>query len=297
MLDTKNYNVWREPYRDQARCMYLESNLQLAPPHATRNFGILIIALSISLYCVRTAFAAASSAFDLSANFTTDGVSTAISPVNSLSSKGSNSTYNKSASTGAYHEVLNLAAAGDMRPVLTIDAKNMSSHIKGTFGIDTISAEGDTTITTLTLNLVPKRAPGLAIFPYLQVAANTLKGTGNYDYTAPNHTAVSGVAGVSSLVITGSLVDNKTIKFSGSPKEDRLLYQSPTVTITLNQTVSVDLISCGPKCVVTPFSVRTGVLNITLTNASLGSRRVSGQRAIGAAGAGVEGMADGMNQR
>ncbi len=67
--------------------------------------------------------------------------------------------------------------------------------------------------------------------------------------------------------------------------ESTVLYQSPTVTITLNQKITTALISCSPKCVFTPYSVDATGVDVTLNGARLGKHTVSGDISI-ASGAG-----------
>ncbi len=255
--------------------------------------GIRASAIAFVALCLiggaQGAHAAGSAASGLFADFTVGGVNTAISPVNRLDSSGLGSSYDKTAKSASYHRQLVLSTEGDMQPILTVDAANIISHVAGGFGVDTISSKGAAEVLGLNVGLVPKRAPGLAIVPFLQISAHGLFESGSYNHVVPSFTTVSGFAGIKDLVISGSLVGNQTLHFSGPSKQNQILYQSPTVTIMLNQTTSTELISCEPKCVVTPYSVRTSALNISLTGAPIGPRKVTGQLVIGAADAGIEG--------
>ena len=91
--------------------------------------------------------------------------------------------------------------------------------------------------------------------------------------------------------MTGTLVGNKPLKFSGAPTASKVLYQSPTVTVTLNRQFSTALISCtvGKKggCVYTPYGVRTAALEVTLTDALIGERKISGTITVGGGQAGL----------
>ena len=234
--------------------------------------------------------AAGSAVSGLFANFTVGGINTAIGPVNRLSSAGLGSNYDKAVKSGSYHRKLVLSTEGDMQPILTIDAANIISRVSGGFGVDTISEKGTAALYGFTLSLAPKRAPGLAIIPFLQISAQGLQGSGSFTRVVPSNNTISSASDIKDLVISGTLVGNKTLHFGGPAKQNHTLYQSPTVTITLNQITSTDLISCGPKCVVTPFSVRTSVLNISLDKAAIGKRTITGQIVIGGADAGIEGI-------
>jgi hypothetical protein len=78
------------------------------------------------------------------------------------------------------------------------------------------------------------------------------------------------------------------LQYSGIPAQNHVLFQSPTLTITVNQRISAELISCTPKCVVTPVSIGANALEITLNNANLNGQRVSGQIDISGTEAGSE---------
>jgi hypothetical protein len=257
----------------------------------TRSITPLAVLAVIGLTAAQPASAAGSVASGLFANFTVDGINTAISPVNRLSSAGLGPNYNKSINSGLYHRQLVLSPVSDFwQPILTVNAANLLSHIRGGFGVDTVSEVGAALATDLTLNLLPKGGPPEPpIVAFLLVSAHGVLERGSYNNVAPAFTTVSGFAGIKDLAISGTLVGNKTLRFTGSPKENQVLYQSPTVTITLNRTISTDVVLCDVRCVVTPVRVSTGGLVISLNNAPIGPRKVTGHIIIGAAEAGIEG--------
>ena len=262
--------------------------MQFIPFRGRAAIALALIGLHVAGF--GTARAAGSAVSGVFAEFTVGGINTAVGPVNRLSSAGLGSSYDKAIKSGPYHRRLLLATEGDMQPVLTIGAVNIVSQVSGGFGVDTISEKGAAALYGFRLDLVPKRAPGLAIIPFLQVSAHGLHESGSFTRVVPSHDTISSASDIDDLVISGTLVGNKTLRFDGAAKPNHILYRSPTVTVTLNQTTSTDLISCEPKCVVTPFSVRTSVLNISLDKAPIGSRKVTGQIVIGGADAGIEGI-------
>jgi hypothetical protein len=249
-----------------------------------------VLAVSVSLLglCASgTASAAGASATVLSASFTTDGVNTALDPVNRLLS-GAGSTYDKTLKMGVYHKQLILVADGLTRPTLTVNAAGGSSHVKGAFGVDTISAEGEAAVGGLRVMLAPYVLPGSDVLPlpYLQIVATRVQETAGYNFVAPSFTTVSGAGQFNALTITGSLVGGKTLKVTGAEKENTVLYQSATVTITLNRKIETALISCSPKCVATPYSVSTAGIDVALNKAKLGRHTVSGDITIAGGSAG-----------
>jgi hypothetical protein len=248
------------------------------------------LAVSVSLlglFASGAASAAGASAAVISASFTTDGVNTVLDPVNRLLS-GAGSTYNKTLKMGVYHKQLILVADGVTRPTLTVNAASGSSHVRGLFGVDTISAEGEVAVGGLSVMLAPYVLPGSEVLPlpYLQIVATGVQETAGYNLVAPSFTTVSAAGRFNALTIIGSLVGGKTLKVTGTEKENTVLYQSTTVTITLNRKIETALISCSPKCVVTPYSVGTAGIDVALKRAQLGRHTVSGNITIAAGSAG-----------
>jgi hypothetical protein len=237
----------------------------------------------LGLLAAEAASAASASAIDLTADFTTDGIGTSIDPVNELDS-GASSTYDKTKSIKSYSKVLVLTADGGSPPALTIDTLAERSHIKGGFGLDTDSAAAAASVASINLKLAPYTPPnsGVIAAPYLQITATKISETANYDLIAivPSRTTVSSVGMIDTLTITGPLVGGKTLKFSGSPKENTILYQSPTVTITLNQKITDALISCSPRCISSLYNANAAAIDVRLNNAKLGARKVSGNISI-----------------
>jgi len=252
--------------------------------------ALAVLVCLFGLFAPGAASAAGASASAFSANFTTDGVNTALDPVNPLGS-GPGSTYDKTRKMGAYHKQLILTANGAAQPTLTIDAATGASHVKGAFGVDTTSAEGDGTVSGLNIKLAPYVPPGSDVLPapYLQIVANQVQETASYNglFIVPTRTTVSTDGQFNSLTVTGSLVGGKTFKVSGGQKENKVLYQSDTVTITLNRKITTALISCTPKCEFTPYSVSGAGIDVTLNGAKLGDHTVSGDISIAGGSAGL----------
>ena len=247
------------------------------------RISVFLFAFSVGLYVAENASAASGSALGLTAEFTTDGVSTAIMPVNELGS-GATSTYDKTKGINSYSKTLVLTADSGAPPTLTVDTLAERSHLKGGFGIDTDSAMAAASVASINLKLAPYAPPNSDVVaaPYLRITATKVLETASYNLVAivPSRTTLSAIGTIDTLTVTGPLVGGKTLTFSGSPKENTVLYQSPTVTITLNQKVTSALISCSPKCVFTPYGVNATGIDVTLNNAKLGRHTVSGDISI-----------------
>jgi hypothetical protein len=244
--------------------------------------ALALSTIALGLFAAGNA-AAEGSALGLSASFTTDGVSTALGPVNDVGS-GIARSYDKTKSIAAYSKQLVLTADGGSPPTLTVDTLDERSHVKGGFGVDTSFAEGTASVASINLKLAPYTPPNSDVVaaPYLQITATRVSETADYNLIAivPSRTVVSATGTIDRLTVTGPLVGGKTLKYSGSPKESTVLYQSPTVTITLNQKITTALISCMPKCVFTPYSVNATGIDVTLNGARLGKHTVSGDISI-----------------
>jgi hypothetical protein len=247
--------------------------------------GVLSLALGLSASAAQAGVGGGSSAYGLSVDFTVAGTNTGIGAVNRLSS----SAAGKTANSGAYSKVLTIAT-GVAPPAVTVKAANFNSHVGTVVAKDGTSIAGDATATGFSLTLAPPTGvAGVSSPPFLKITATKLRETGTYLHGANKNPAISGVAAISGLTVTGTLVGGKTLTFSGTPKNNQILFQSGTVTITLNFMTSTDLISCGPKCVVTPFSVRTAALQVSLDKAPIGERKLTGEIDVGGANAGIEG--------
>ena len=255
---------------------------------ALRAGGVPLAILALSGAWAQCASAAGASADGISASFTSGGVTTVLNPVNPLKG-GTTSTFDKTTNSGAYQKTLLLAAGATPVPSLVVSAKNFQSHVKGAFGVDTISAEGAATTTGLdiSLQLYPP-VPGPVPQPFLYVTATRLADTASYNFVAPGLAGVSAKAVISGLAISGSLLHGVTLQYSGIPARNHVLFQSPTLTITLSQRITAALISCTPKCVVTPVTIGANALEITLNNTNINGHKVSGQIDISGTGAGSE---------
>jgi hypothetical protein len=259
-----------------------------SPPRVLRRYGVLLALCGPLFGWTQEARAAGASAFGISASFSSGGATTVINPVNPLKG-GTSTTFDKTANSGAYQKTLLLAAGATPVPALVVSAKNFQSHVKGGFGVDTISAEGDANATGLdiSLQLYPP-VPGPVPQPFLHITAAAVHDNGSYNLVVPALAGVDASAFISGLTVTGTLLHGVTLQYSGAPARNHILFQSPTMTITLDQRISAELISCTPKCVITPVSIGATAIEITLTNANINGHKVSGQIDIGGTAAGSE---------
>ena len=96
---------------------------------------------------------------------------------------------------------------------------------------------------------------------------------------APNKRSFSGDASFDSLTVTGKLVDNKTLTFSGDAAPDTVLYSSPTVTITLDEQTLL-LPPAAASGIIGP-SITTDAIDIPFNHAKFAGQTITGDFDIG----------------
>jgi len=185
---------------------------------------------------------------------------------------GSNLAYNQTVPMADVNRVVVLPAGP---ATLSVGAAELQTNVKG----DGSSSDGDAALQTvnLTLTLPDDSAPLLA------VSATGVLSHAHYNdqVRLPDFT---GNASFDNLTVSGSLIENQFFAFSGPAPRNQILYQSPTVVITLNKETEPELISCQtgtPGCSVTPTSIMTEALDISLHNVSLNGQVVSGEIVVG----------------
>lgn len=199
--------------------------------------------------------------------------------------------YNKAVAAAPVHQIVPLLAGNGVTPSLFINAADFESHVasKG-FGVDTVSTEANTLIKSINLSLMLNPPPPVvrsAILPrpqpFLQLSARRITSTANFTKVFPKLITDIGSAYFGGMTVSGTLVGNQKLVFTGDADKNTILFQSPTVTITLNQQTQVGLISCSPNCVFTPDSITTDAVDIYLDHANVNGRTVSGEIVLGQA--------------
>jgi hypothetical protein len=228
----------------------------------------------------------------LSARFIADGFLTILPPV--APAQGSAPpAYNKTTSTPLFDETLDIANKLAPPPALFVHLTGIADHAIGSgIGIDSFSSAGDSTIATaaLSLNLNPPPPTATAVpFVPLQIGATAVQANASFSVVVPQPPVVTGNTNFGHLTITGSLVGNKVLTFSGTPPVNHVLFTSPEVTITLNEQLIVGaLVTCfpGQGCKVIPGGIFVRPVHVRLTNANIFGRIVSGSIILGQAQAG-----------
>ncbi len=229
-----------------------------------------------------------SDAYGASGQFTSGGTSSGFGPIGKASGTGSHG-YNKTVSVPSASQVVSLAPAHIPDPtVFATETGIVSNASSGGFGIDFISAQAHTSLKSATMTLMDIPPPPLAVAspiifpqPFLMLTATGITSSASWSEVFPQRPSVFGAASFSSLRISGSLVGYKTLTFSGNAPKDKVLYNANGVTITLDQQVVNELISCSPLCTATPYGITTDALDIWLHNANIGGHIVSGNFILG----------------
>jgi len=252
------------------------------------------LSLCLVLSIGHAASAASSSAFGIQAKFTTKGLTTGLGPIVSVSGR-TPPGYSKTTTITGFQQIVPIVPDTLPVPSLFASFTSIRSHAASAgIGIDSLSAEGDVTVkgldVSLMLNPPPPTASPVFPQPYLHLSVKGIQSSANLNvvFPLPAHTTTS--ATFSGLVISGMLVNNQTIKFTGTVPNNTVLFQSPTVTVTLNNQIVAGLINCTPKCTFSPVSVTGSAIDVELTNAKIDGKIVSGHITIGQSSAGTGGL-------
>ncbi len=232
---------------------------------------------------------ASSEAFAIHARFTGDYMTTQLGPVAAIQASAP-PAYSKAKAVRSFTGSIAVPplVPNTIFPIVanfTANASMLRSHV-GSSGIklDSVSASGQSAIAAANLLIANPdgRTAAPPSVPFLTVAAGDVATSANYEKVFPSSVRVSGSAGFGSLSISGSLVGNTVITYSGSAPKNTVLYRSPTVAITANEQQVTGTISC-PPCTFVPTAIEVHALDIKLDRALVDGRPVSGDIALGAA--------------
>jgi hypothetical protein len=115
-----------------------------------------------------------------------------------------------------------------------------------------------------------------------------VQASASYSVVVPRPSLVSGTASFGELTITGSLLEGKTLTYSGTPPANYTLFSNAEVSITLNEVIEATTVTCvvGQGCTVIPGGIHVAAVHVALTNANIFGRNVSGDFFLGEAQAG-----------
>jgi hypothetical protein len=246
----------------------------------------ILFAAAAALFAT-PAFAATtqSTAQGFDAQFVDAGIATHAGPFTRAVGQGSG-PYNNAATAATENEVIALAPQNPT-PSLYINLGAVKSQATSTgILLDSESWGGKAAVDKIAvaLNLNPLPPGGVMHpLPFLQITAHDVKASAGMAIVFPSTRSASGSAKIGSLDILGSALGFAIVHYSGTPAPNTVVYDTATVTITLNKQIEAGVISCGPTCVFTVTSIETEAVDIDLHKAPWHGHKITGDIVIGRA--------------
>lgn len=248
------------------------------------------IALSAMVWTGEAAWAtpvAASSAYGFSADLTFRGITTILHPVGRVAGQAP-PAYNDSRKIKNRDETIRLNPVTIVAPMLQFDAQNIRTDAASA-GI--ASASGSAKIGSIGVSLASYLFPPIPVaalpnqplpgFVGLSLTAKDIQSSSSYSGLSDlAHGFLSGDASFGSLTLSGALIGG-TLTFSGNAAPNTVVFSTPTVTVTLDRQIVSNLISCSLVCTPTPTSIMTDAIDISLHDAMVFGRMMSGNIVIG----------------
>jgi hypothetical protein len=225
-----------------------------------------------------------SPAYALSVDFTFNGVTTQYGPVASVAGSAPPS-YDQQDAVVRVSDTLLLDPSNPINPILQIGATDLSARAASPgFGVDFISANGQTNLASVGLVLTNNPAPllGIPSILGLTLSGTDVRSQADFSVVFPNRAFAAGSASFGALTLGGALIGS-TLTFSGNAAANTVLFSNQTTTVTLDQQSVANLISCtvGAGCISSPVGITTDAIDIRLDNANLFGGTVSGDIVIG----------------
>ncbi len=268
-------------------------------PVRAGDFGVMKRFIVFAALIASPAFAAgpapqsAAQAFD--AHITSGGVSTEAGPFADVVGQGG-SAYNEIANGSPENEVVPLLPRNPT-PSLYLDLGAVKANASNTgIQLDSESWGGSAAVdrvnAAINLKPLPPGAPHPQPFlERLPPAYGESHGGAEPGVPVNSRRTRRAAAKLNrgGLDISGSALGFSAVHFSGSPAANTVVYDTPTVTITLNRRIESGLISCSPApggCTFTPYTIETDAVDIDLHKAPWDGNKYSGHIVIGRATAG-----------
>jgi hypothetical protein len=251
------------------------------------DFALRISPLALSALCAFALPASAqttdssNTALGIDTHFESGGMRTHLGPVGAVA-HNNNGAYDKSVQVSKVTENAAIIAQSPP-PTIFINGSNISSEVKNSgIGVDSETSEATSSVghasLMLNLNPPPPSANVVEPQPYLQVTGANFTADANFSTVFPSYTSATGTSSVKNLKIFGSLVGTSTLTYSGSAAPNTVIYDSPTVTITLNKQITAQVITCTEPggCTTKVYSIMVAALDISLNKAMIDGHKVTG---------------------
>ena len=226
-----------------------------------------------------------SAAVGIEANFVSQGIASQLGPIAQVNGQAAGK-YDDVETVAKVAE--NVAITAQLPPVtIFANAHGLTSHASASgILIDSRSSEGDTAIAgadiSLNLNPPPPAAVGPVPQPFLNIAASQVVAQADFSLVyGGGQSFTQGTVSFGNLKINGQLIGGAVLRYSGPAAPNTVIYDTPTVTITLNRQIRSGLISCDPGCALTPVRIDVAAVDIELTKAVIRGKRVTGDILIG----------------
>ena len=252
--------------------------LGLVPPSILTMFALV---LPVAAQTTNSA----NSAFGIDTRFETKGMATHLGPIGFVSHNNSGA-YDKSVHVGSVNENAPIVAQ-PVAPTIFINASGINSEVKSSgIGVDSETTQASASVDRAALmpNLNPLPPSGLPFpQPYLQVQSSGVSSQANFNTVFPSFTSATGSSSVRSLKIIGSLVGTSPLTYSGSAPPNTVIYDSPTVTITLNKQIKEEVITCTLPggCVTKVYAITVDAVDISLNKADVDGYKITGDIVLG----------------
>ena len=233
-----------------------------------------------------------SSADGVQAELSYRGQDVHLGPVDRVTGRP-NWAYDSAVSVATFQEDTSVPVVFGPRIVAT--AKDINAHVGSTgLTIDSISSQGDVSIAgdhiALFINPPPVAGRGSGDLapqppvPFLTVTATELNSVSYYSKVFPHAITANGTASIGSLKIAGSFFGGRTLKFSGTPAPNTVIYSSSALTITLNRQIIAAVSPCS-TCAPQLVSIQTIAIDLELEHVVAYGRAIRGEVRIGSSAA------------
>jgi hypothetical protein len=250
------------------------------------DFALRISPLALSALCAfaTPAFAGsgANTALGIDTHFETKGLATHLGPVGFVS-HNNNGAYDKSVHVNSVSENAAIVPQSPP-PTIFLNGSNITSDVKNSgITVDSETSEATATVgrAALMLNLNPPPPTAVVPQPYLQISGKNFTSSANFNTFVPPRVTAFGSSSVENLRIFGSVLGSAVVTYSGSAAPNTVVYDSPTVTITLNKQVESGIISCIPDpCTFKVTGITVAAVDISLNKAMIDGHKVTGDIVI-----------------
>lgn len=224
-----------------------------------------------------------SSADALSGSLDVGSQQTSFGPVD-LASGAAPPAFHQTRKIAAFDHSYSLTLPALTGPVLRIDATNLVDTANSSgFGVDSVSTQATSDLCSANILLTSNPRLGLSVLG-LSVSATFLHSASSASYVfGANRGFLGGDGSFGSLTIGGALI-GKTLTFAGEAKANTILFQSASVTVTLDKQVRSEFLPptpAAPTPSVGPNRITTEAIDIHLNNTHLFGKTISGDIVIG----------------